>query len=57
MEYSWKKFLIEGDRLYNVLIANFENLLDGDLVKHFDIRDGIYTCIADTKQIEETDGI
>ncbi len=57
MESSWNKFLVEGDRLYDVLVKNFENMIDGDLVKHFDIRDGIYRCIADTKQIEETDGI
>jgi hypothetical protein len=38
MEYSWKEFLVEGDQLYTVLINNFENMFDGDIIKHFKIQ-------------------
>jgi hypothetical protein len=41
-DYMWSSFLKEGDILYNYLINNFEELFDGNKIKHFGFRDGIY---------------
>ncbi len=56
MKESWKKFLEEGDILYNYMITNFENMFDGDTIKYFCVFDGIYRCIADTDKITEEHG-
>lgn len=38
MLHFWKQFLVEGDKLYEYLINNFDDMFDGDKIKHFDIR-------------------
>ena len=37
MLHFWKQFLVEGDKLYEYLINNFDDMFDGDKIKHFDI--------------------
>lgn len=35
---SWERLAEEGDELYDYLIHNYENMLDGEeKVKHFDV--------------------
>jgi hypothetical protein len=45
-EREWKAFEDEGDKLFNDMINNFENMLDGeDKVKHLNIIYGYYGTI------------
>ncbi len=45
----WERFLKEGDILFNYMINNFEDMFDGDTIKHFDIK---YQNIHDYGTIE-----
>ncbi len=38
MKHLWEKFVIEGDALYDHLVNNYDTLFDGDIIKHFEIR-------------------
>ncbi len=38
MEIYWKEHLKEGEILYEYLINNFNNMFDGYIIKHFNIR-------------------
>lgn len=51
MKHLWDRFINEGDVLYNYMITNFENMLNGDKIKHFCINDGIYRRIKDTDEM------
>ncbi len=42
MKYHWDEFLEEGDTLYTYMIHNFDDMFDGDTIKHFDIIDEYY---------------
>ncbi len=42
MKYRWDDFLEEGQILYNYMTNNFENMFDGNQIKHFDIIDEYY---------------
>jgi hypothetical protein len=42
MKYHWDKFLVEGAELFDNMVNNIENMIDGESIKHFRIRDGIY---------------
>ena len=48
---EWNGFVIEGEKLYNYLINNFDSMFDGDTITHFNIREGIYWGIDDTNEI------
>lgn len=38
MTHRWDEFVIEGDALYNHLINRYDELFDGDIITHFDMR-------------------
>jgi hypothetical protein len=42
MKYRWDDFLEEGQILYNYMTNNFENMFDGNQIKHFDIINEYY---------------
>jgi hypothetical protein len=48
MEYMWADFLVEGDKLYDILVNNFESMFDDNIIKHFRIRDNKYLSLYDT---------
>jgi hypothetical protein len=54
--WKWDEFLIEGDRLYNYLITNFNLMIIGDKITNFAIIDGIYSNIKDTEDMTEKIG-
>jgi hypothetical protein len=56
MGFDWNTCLIEGDILYNYMINNFESMFDGNKIKHFDIRDGLYKYITDNDKIRDEYG-
>ena len=56
MKESWKRFLVEGDNLYNYMINNFENMFDENTIKYFCIVNGIYRNIKDTDKLTEEYG-
>ncbi len=39
MNYDWIRFLEKGDKLFNYMINNFDDMFDNNIIKHFDIRD------------------
>jgi hypothetical protein len=40
---EWDEFIIEGDALFDYMIHNFDNMFDGDIIKHFEFREqGVY---------------
>ena len=53
MEHCWDRFLIEGDILFNYMIHNFENIFDGDLIKYFNICNGIYNLNDEPIEIKD----
>jgi hypothetical protein len=55
-DYMWLSFLEEGDILYNYLVNNFEELFDGNKIKHFGFRDGIYLNILNNDEMNATYG-
>lgn len=55
-DYMWSSFLEEGDILYNYLVNNFEELFDGNKIKHFGFRDGIYLNTLDNDKMNATYG-
>ena len=50
---TWKRFVEEGDILYNHMIKNFNNMIDGDSIKHFDVEFGPYHTIKYISDIKE----
>ncbi len=54
--YYWKKFVEEGDKLYNGMICNFDKMFEGDTIRYFEIIDGIYRHIDDTEELTELYG-
>jgi hypothetical protein len=56
---EWKKFEDKGDKLFNYMINNFYNMLDGDdNVKHFNIIYGYYGTIdIDEDEVMKNYGI
>ncbi len=56
MKESWKRFLEEGEILYNYMITTFEKMFDGNTIKYFCIINGIYRNIKDTDNITEEYG-
>ena len=51
---SWERLAKEGDELFEHLINNYENMLDGeDKVKHFDVLVGFYQHMDDASEIKE----
>ena len=51
---NWETLAKDGDELFEYLINNYENMLDGeDKVKHFDIENGDYLS-DDTIYIKDT---
>ncbi len=57
MSWCWERFLKEGDILFNYMINNFEDMFDGDTIKHFDIRYGVYEVIDFIKEMAQIDKI
>jgi hypothetical protein len=53
-DYMWSSFLREGDILYNYLINNFEELFDGNKIKHFGFRDGLYRGVTNIDEMNDT---
>jgi hypothetical protein len=55
MKFCWDRFLKEGEELFNYMIHNFDDMFDGNKIKHFDIR---YEYIYDegTQEIKERYG-
>lgn len=51
--FYWDRFLLEGEELFNYMIHNFDTMLDGDIVKHFDIRSGHYGYDTEADEINE----
>ncbi len=51
MIHYWDEFLKEGDELYNLITNNFNSFIDGNIIKHFCINDGIYRHIKDTDKM------
>jgi hypothetical protein len=52
--FSWKDFVEEADLLFNYLLSNYHNMLDGeDKVKHFDVLSGDYSLNSDAYEIKE----
>ena len=37
MQLYWKRHLEEGEILFDYLINNYDAMIDGDTIKHFDI--------------------
>jgi hypothetical protein len=52
-DITWNRLKREGECLYYYLIHNYDKLFDGDNIKHFYIRDDIYSHIADIDEIYE----
>lgn len=50
---TWKRFVEEGDKLYNYMIDNFNHMIDGDSIKHFDVEFGPYHMIEYIDDIKE----
>lgn len=45
---SWDAHIIEGNKLFEYMIHNFETFFNGETIKHFEIRDeGIYDLGSD----------
>jgi hypothetical protein len=47
---GWEELVKEGEMLFDYMISNFENMIDGESnIKHFDIENGDYgfTCYVD----------
>jgi len=50
---TWNRFVEEGEELYNYMIDNFNNMIDGESIKHFDIVYGPYHTIKYIFDIKE----
>jgi len=50
---TWKRFVEEGDILYNHMIDNFNIMIDGSSIKHFDIVFGPLSMIGYVDDIKE----
>lgn len=55
--HYWSRFLEEGDELYNYLINNFNNMLTADIIKHFNIRYGVYSLYPEMKEFRNKYGM
>jgi hypothetical protein len=54
--YNWKSVAKEGNELFEYLIQNYYNMLDGeDKIKHFDVGFGWYWLIGDAFKIKMKD--
>ena len=49
---NWDKFLKEGDGLFVWMTQNYETMIDGDKIKHFDIRYGTYLVMDEEEEIK-----
>ena len=38
IDTSWDRFAIEGDVLFTYMTENYQDMFDGDIIKHFSIR-------------------
>jgi len=50
---TWKRFVEEGDELYNYMVNSFNYMIHGNLIKHFDVEIGIYPMISNIDAIKE----
>ncbi len=50
---TWKRFVEEGDILYNHMINNFNIMIRGESITHFDIVYGRYCVMDDTDEIKD----
>jgi hypothetical protein len=52
--FRWEPIVEEADKLFEYLLHNYDNMLDGEeKVKHFDILSGDYFLIGEAYEIKE----
>lgn len=49
---TWKRFVKEGDILYNYMMLNFNHMVREESITHFDIVYGRYCVMDDTDEIK-----
>lgn len=53
MLWCWDRFIKEGEELFDYMLNNFDEMFDGEKIKHFDIRDGYYGYFDEIEEIKE----
>lgn len=51
------RFLKEGEELYNYMIINFHEMYTNDIIKHFDIRYGLYSLMGEADEFRAKYGL